>query len=383
MQQMNNLRAVDLNLLVILDALLSERHLSRAAGRLHMSQPAVSHALARLRHLLGDPLLLRGKGGFQPTARALELARPLAEALQSVRSVLGGAVFEAATAQRVFRLAMSDYGAALILPALLRRLRVEAPGVDLAISYASRPAMIAGVQDGEIDLALGVFPQLPEHVHRETLFEEKFVCALDPSSLAPGETLSLDTYLERPHILVASSDGGMATEVDAALALLGQVRRIAVRLPHWTVAPALVPGTDLILTVAQRALQGSTRQGLALYSAPFAIAPFAFEMIRHRRTDGDAGIAWLRAAIAQAAGLQGIRVEQPKDLEGAFTTALAHQGPSVVEIITDPNALSIPPHIESAQVFGFATAMSKMVFNGGAGEAVSMARSNLRNIPRA
>ncbi len=88
------------------------------------------------------------------------------------------------------------------------------------------------------------------------------------------------------------------------------------------------------------------------------------------------------AAIAQAAGLQGIRVEQPKDLEGAFSTALSHQGPSLVEIITDPNALSIPPQIESAQIFGFATAMSKMVFNGGAGEAVSMARSNLRNIPR-
>ena len=126
MHQTNSLRAIDLNLLVILEALLSERHLSRAALRLHMSQPAVSHALARLRHLLGDPLLLRGKGGFQPTARALALARPLAEALQNVRSVLGGAVFDAASTQRVFRLAMSDYGAAQVLPALLRRLRMDA-----------------------------------------------------------------------------------------------------------------------------------------------------------------------------------------------------------------------------------------------------------------
>ena len=301
MQQMNNLRAVDLNLLVILEALLSERHLSRAAQRLHMSQPAVSHALARLRHLLDDPLLLRGKGGFQPTARALELARPLAEALQSVRSVLGGAVFAAATAQRVFRLAMSDYGASLVLPALLRRLRADAPGIDLVIRHASRPAMIAGVQDGELDLALGVFPQLPEQLHRETLFEETFMCALDPASLAPGETLSLETYLARPHVSVASSEAGMAAEVDAALARLGQTRRIAVRLPHWTVAPALLPGTDLILTVARRALQASAAQGLALYAAPFAIAPFAFEVIPHRRTEGDAGIAWLRAAIAGAA----------------------------------------------------------------------------------
>lgn len=296
---MNNLRAVDLNLLVILEALLSERHLSRAAERLHMSQPAVSHALARLRHLLGDPLLLRGKGGFQPTARALALARPLAEALQSVRCVLGGAVFEAATAQRVFRLAMSDYGAALVLPALLRRLRVEAPGIDLAISYASRPTVMAGVQDGELDLALGVFPQLPEQLHRETLFEETFVCALDPASLAPGASLRLDTYLARPHVLVASNEAGMAAEVDAAVAQLGQARRIAVRLPHWTVASEILMGTDLILTVARRAVQGNLVQGLALYSPPFAIAPFRFEAIRHRRTDGDAGIAWLRAAIAK------------------------------------------------------------------------------------
>ena len=265
-----------------------------------MNQPAVSHALARLRHLLDDPLLLRGKGGFQPTARALALARPLADVLQSVRSVLGDAVFYASTAQRVFRLAMSDYGAALVLPALLRRLRVDAPGIDLALSHASRPAMIAGVQDGELDLALGVFPQLPEQLQRESLFEETFLCALDPASLASGDTLSLDAYLARPHVLVGANEGGTAAEVDAALAQLGQVRRIAVRLPHWTVAPDIVKGTDLILTVARRALQGSAARELALFSPPFAIAPFRFEAIRHRRTEGDAGIAWLRAAIAQA-----------------------------------------------------------------------------------
>lgn len=300
MHHTNSLRAIDLNLLVILEALLSERHLSRAALRLHMSQPAVSHALARLRHLLGDPLLLRGKGGFQPTARALALARPLAEALQNVRSVLGGAVFDATSTQRMFRLAMSDYGAAQVLPALLRRLRTDAPGIDLAISYASRPAMLAALQDGEIDLALGVFAQLPHQLHSDLLFEETFICALDPASLAPGETLNLETYLARPHVLVASTDGGMAGEVDAALAKLGRTRRVAVRLPHWTVAPALIRGTDLVLTVARRAVQGPDHQGLMLQAAPFAIAPFAFELVRHQRTDGDAGIAWLRAAIASA-----------------------------------------------------------------------------------
>lgn len=300
MHHTNSLRAIDLNLLVILEALLSERHLSRAATRLHMSQPAVSHALARLRHLLGDPLLLRGKGGFQPTARALALARPLAEALQNVRSVLGGAAFDAASTQRVFRLAMSDYGAAQVLPALLRRLRTDAPGIDLSISYASRPAMLAALQDGEIDLALGVFAQLPQQLHSDLLFEETFICAMDPASLAPDQVLTLEAYLARPHVLVASTDGGMAGEVDAALAKLGKTRRIAVRLPHWTVAPELLKGTDLILTVARRAVQGHAGQGWMLQAPPFAIAPFGFELVRHHRTDGDAGIAWLRAAIASA-----------------------------------------------------------------------------------
>ena len=298
MHQMNSLRSVDLNLLVILDALLGERHLSRAAKRLHISQPAVSHALARLRHLLDDPLLVRSKGGFQATARALELARPLAETLQGVRSVLGGAVFEARSAQRMFRLAMSDYGAALILPGLLRRLRADAPGIDLAISSASRQAVMAGVRAGEIDLALGVFPQLPEQLLGTTLFEEQFMCALDPASLAPGEVLNLDTYLKRPHVLVAASEGGLATEVDRALGERGHTRRVALRLPHWTVAPGLLLGTQLILTAAQRVFQDGAAQGLALHAPPFAIAPFTFELIRHRRTEGDAGIAWLRAAIA-------------------------------------------------------------------------------------
>lgn len=297
---MNSLRAVDLNLLVILEALLSERHLSRAAERLHMSQPAVSHALARLRHLLQDPLLLRGKGGFQPTARALALAQPLAEALQGVRSVLGGAVFDAGSSQRMFRVAMSDYGAALMLPALLRHLRQEAPGIDLSISYASRAAMLSGVADGDLDLALGVFAQRPTQLLGETLFEEQFICACDAASLARGRQLALDDYLARPHVLVASSDGGMAAEVDAALASLGKTRRLAVRLPHWTVAPGLLQGTDLVLTVARRALPPGM-SWLALQAPPFSIAPFAFEMVRHQRTEGDAGIAWLRAAVAAAA----------------------------------------------------------------------------------
>jgi DNA-binding transcriptional LysR family regulator len=135
MHQMNDLRRIDLNLLVILDALLSEQHVTRAAERLHLSQPAVSHALARLRDLLGDPLLVRAGASLVPTSRALELMAPLAEALAQVQSLLAPNAFDPATAKRTFRLAMSDYGAAIVLPGLIRTLRHEAPGIDLQISH--------------------------------------------------------------------------------------------------------------------------------------------------------------------------------------------------------------------------------------------------------
>lgn len=296
MQRKNNLRAVDLNLLVILDALLSERHLSRAAEKLHMSQPAVSHALARLRALLDDPLLVRGRGGFSPTTRALELARPLADALQGVRSVLGGAAFDPGTAQRVFRIAMSDYGAAIALPALARCVREQAPGIDLHISYASRAAMVAGVSDADIDLALAVFPQLPESLQRETLLEDTFVCALDPTN--QNKALTMAEYLRRPHVLVAAGDPSQSTEVDTALAHMGVSRRVALRLPHWTVAPSVIAGTDLILTVARRALCGEAAQKLTIVPVPFEIPRFSFEQIWHQRTQGDAGLAWLRSVVA-------------------------------------------------------------------------------------
>ncbi len=196
MHQMNDLRRIDLNLLVILDALLSEQHVTRAAERLHLSQPAVSHALARLRDLLGDPLLVRAGASLVPTPQALELMAPLAEALAQVQSLLAPNTFDPATARRTFRLAMSDYGAAIVLPGLIRTLRREAPGIDLQISHASREGMLEGVLNGDIDVAAGVFPEMPNELRSTPLFEEHYVCLVDRNSLpADGACSTLPTYL--------------------------------------------------------------------------------------------------------------------------------------------------------------------------------------------
>ncbi|UDL89910.1 LysR family transcriptional regulator [Mesorhizobium sp. PAMC28654] len=292
---MNSLSGVDLNLLVVLEALLAERHVSRAATRLNKSQPAVSHALARLRHLLDDPLLVRRPGGLEPTARAMEIAPALAEALDRMRHLLAPAGFDAATERRTFRLAMSDYGAAVMLPALLPLIRAQAPHVDLVVSQASREVMISQIVDGEIDLAFGVFPGLDRSVRSQRLFDERFACLADAAGLGGRQTMDLAAYLERPHALVdlrADRPG----EVDTALAELGHKRRLCLIIPHWGVAPRLIAGTDLVLTVASRILP-APGNGLCIFAPPFEIPAFQFTQIWHKRRDGDPAHQWLRSRI--------------------------------------------------------------------------------------
>lgn len=300
MQRMNNLRAIDLNLLVVLDALLAERHLSRAAERLNMSQPAVSHALARLRILLDDPLFHRRRREMEPTLRALALSAPLAEALAQIRTVLAPEGFDP-TERHVFRLAMSDYGTALLLPDLMQRLRAEAPGIDLVVTQKSREGMIGAVVDGEIDMAFGVFPDLPSRCVAETLFEDEYACLLDPlAQPQPYHGLTEARYWAAPHVLTAVH-GEAATELDLHLRSHHKHRRIALVLPHWNVAPHVVRGTDLILTVARRCLD-SVGPDLKIAAPPIAtpLIPFAAISAKRRRTDP--ALRWLIERVRQVSG---------------------------------------------------------------------------------
>lgn len=294
---MDDLRRIDLNLLLTLHALLSEQHVSRAALRLHRSQPAVSHALAQLRDLFADPLLVRRGGRLHLSSRAQALREPLEQALEQLDGLLGSPRFEPNRARRTFRLAMSDYGARVVLPGLMRRLRTEAPGIDLVVSQGSREAMLGQLIDGEVDLALGVFPDLPSEVRLQVLFEESFICLADRHSLPARTGLSLAQWLARPHVLVAVRPG-IDNEIDLALQALGQGRRIALTLPHWGVAQGVITGTDLILTVARRSLSGARLDpGLRSFAPPLPIAPFAFTQAWHARREGDAGHRWLRELI--------------------------------------------------------------------------------------
>jgi len=296
---MNILRRIDLNLLVTLHALLLEKHISRAALRLHKSQPAVSHALAHLRRIFDDPLLVRRAGKFECTPRAVALLPTLTDALGQLGALLDPPRFDPAHAQRLLRLAMSDYGARVLLPDLVRKLRTLAPGVNLVITQASREAMLADVLDGETDMALGVFPdRTPDALRAQTLFVERFICLADASTLPEQGALDLDSWLARPHVLVAMRPG-IDNEIDRALHRQGLQRRIAVTLPHWGVANALIANTDLILTVAQRNLDAIGHDPrLKVFMPPLAIAPFDFTLIWHPRRDADAAHRWLRQLIS-------------------------------------------------------------------------------------
>ena len=297
------LRNIDLNLLVVLDALLTEKHVTRTGARLHLSQPAISHSLSKLRVLLDDPILIRQGSEVVLSALAQNLQAPLKEILSQIEILLGKSIdFVPANSHRTFRLAMSDYGAAIVLPKLLRQLRAEAPNTTLVVTQDSRHGMLEQIAQGKIDLALGVFPNLSADISSEVLFEETFSCLLDRSTLPANGQLDLDNYLLRPHISV-SVDGCSNGDIDRLLRDEGLQRRIAVSVPHWRTAPSMISNTDLILTVATRTLDNALLdEELVSLSPPLPIPPFPFVQLWHNRFGEDPAHRWLREQVRQVVG---------------------------------------------------------------------------------
>ncbi|MGG4603934.1 LysR substrate-binding domain-containing protein [Paenalcaligenes sp. Me131] len=302
---MNNLRRIDLNLLLCLHALLEEKHVSRAASRLHKSQPAMSHALAHLRRIFNDPLLVRREGKLTLTSKATDLLPLLHQSLNQLETLFQAPTFDPTHEARSFRLAMSDYGARLILPKLVRTLRQQAPHIELLISQGSREAMLAQVMDAEVDIALGVFPTgVTPALKQQILFNEAFTCVADASTLNHTGTLALDEWLARPHVSVAMQPH-LNNEIDVALQAMGAKRHVMVSLPHWGVANTLIAGTDLILTIATRNLSPEGLHApLCSFAPPLDIALFEFVQVWHTRRDADPAHHWLRQQIAQIAQQQ-------------------------------------------------------------------------------
>jgi DNA-binding transcriptional LysR family regulator len=297
-----NIERLDLNLLVALRALGEERSVSAAARRLGRSQPALSNALARLRRELGDELLVRGVRGMVLTPRAEALLPVVTSALEALeRAAYAQAPFEPATSTAAFTLAATDYAELVLLPPLVRELGRRAPNLKLTIRPIDEGELPARLERGDFDGALGYFHQIGEGTLRQTLFRERFVCVVRRGHPRIRARLTLAQFAREEHLLVSPRGVGLSP-YDDKLAQHGVTRRIAVRVPHFLIAPLVVAESDLLVTLAERVARAfAARWPLRLLKPPLEPAGFEVHHIWHERTAGSAPHRWLRGLLAEVA----------------------------------------------------------------------------------
>jgi DNA-binding transcriptional LysR family regulator len=291
------LSAIDLNLLVVLRALLRERHVTRAARELGLSQSATSHALGRLRELYADPLLVRSGRSLELTPRALDILPLLERGLLELEgSVSAPLPFDPRKARLTLRMVAADYGQAVLFGPLLSLVRSEAPGIDLHVT--SETGGLEQLEAGTTDFALLPRAQVPRVFSQRRLFSDGFVCMLRRGHPAlRRKRLSLEQYLELGHLLISpgGTPGGL---VDAELTKRGLSRRVVLSVPSFLVAPLVVAETDLISTGPERLLSRmSERFPIVLLPPPLKLARFELCLVWHSRRDHDPAHSWLREAI--------------------------------------------------------------------------------------
>ena len=292
-----NVQEIDLNLLRMFDAVLRERSVTAAAAHLGLTQPAVSNALARLRALFGDPLFVRTPAGMDATPLARSVAEPIRQALALLESALAhGPGFEPATATRAFRFYMSDLGQVEFLPPLVERVQRLAPGVRLE-AVAFDPEDIGdALGAGALDLAVGFLPALGPPVERQALFRDPYRCLMRADHPI-GKTLTKKKFLEASHVLVTYRGGGHRV-IEEALERAGVARRIALRVPHFTVVPMVLERTDLVLTLPARVARVYERRGsFRALPPPVPIPPAEVAVHWHERFAADPGNRWLREQV--------------------------------------------------------------------------------------
>jgi DNA-binding transcriptional LysR family regulator len=311
---------LDLNLLRVFDAVMTEQNLTRAASHLAMTQPAVSNALKRLRDALGDELLIRTAHGVKPTPRAETLWPAVRRALLELEEAVAPSSFVVAKAHATFRMAMADATAALWLPGLVRSIENEAPGVNVRMvpltTREPRPMLLRG----DIDLAIGFFPGViaqlsggPDTpIRHEQLYSGKYVCVMRKNHpLAQGE-LTLDAYCNANHLLVSFS-GRARGLVDEALTQLGRERRILLTVNQFFTGGRVVANSNLI-TVIPRHLIASTGMTGALIAKdlPFSLPDIHIDMLWHERDARNPALKWLRDHLTATIGDPSFSPSEPR-----------------------------------------------------------------------
>lgn len=295
-----DIRQIDLNLLVVFDALLRTHSVTQAAHELGMSQPATSFALNKLRKTLGDPLFVRTARGIHPTPRAEQLADPLAAVLERIRSdLLQQPTFDPAHTQRTITLNMADIGELVFLPLILRRILAVAPGVDIRTVDLPLSEMEPALRSGAVDLALGYFPKLSSAaVYQQRLFAHSFMCVVRKDHPDIGNGMTRKQFLEGCHAIV-QAEGQTNDAIENELRAQGLTRRIALRVEHFLAVPTLLSESDLIFTLPYAI--GASLAKLAdikLVRPPFKIRPRIVKQHWHSRFHHDPANRWIRSVIA-------------------------------------------------------------------------------------
>jgi DNA-binding transcriptional LysR family regulator len=293
-----NARTMDLNLLPVLDAVLAEGNATRAAARLGLTQPAVSNALARLRKVFGDPLVVKSRRGLAPTPRAIELRDELASALALLdQAVRPKEAFSLATTRRQWSLGFAEHYGQLLLPGLMRWVEANAPLTSVRVVPLERMIVEDALAGGGVDLYVGI-PAVPmPGCHARRFFDDELVC-VGREGAAPVRTL--DQLLARGHIK-AEVTRGRGNELDDALTPLRRSRRVTLVVPSYASALEVVARTDLV-SIVPRGLAERSAHRVWVTTLPVALAPLTVSMFWHRRVHADAGVKALRAGLLALVG---------------------------------------------------------------------------------
>ncbi|KQT57704.1 LysR family transcriptional regulator [Methylobacterium sp. Leaf456] len=293
-----HLARLDLNLLVALDALLTERSVTRAAARIGISQSAMSHALGRLRTTFSDELLTRGPDGMRPTPRALALIEPMRAALAQIQLITAPpAAFDPGTADITFTLGIPDSTEVLLMPNLIAHLQAQAPGVKLLLHTVDRHRILDDLDSGRVDVGIGVFEQGQTHHKRRILNKESYLCLFNADLVGLEPPISLDDYLRFPHLLTSLVESAHGV-VDDALAKIGRSRVIALTSPRFAVMPFVVRQAPVIATMHSRLARFfADSMGLTVSPAPVDLPDVSISMIWHASNDDVPSQRWLRETI--------------------------------------------------------------------------------------
>jgi DNA-binding transcriptional LysR family regulator len=296
------LSSIDLNLLLVLASLLETGSVKEAAAKLSLSPSATSHALARLRDTLGDPILVRAGRSMVLTDRAEALAPRVRRIVEEAEAVFRqGEGFEPRELRRSFRILAHDYGEIMVVDPVSRALAREAPGVNLYALSTPREGILEPLRNGEADFAIGATRSLPSELTTTTLFRDSFVCLLREGHPALGARWTKRRFASLEHVLIAPR-GVPWGVVDEMLAEEGLERRVARTVASFLVAPRLLVGTDYVLTIARRmADRLAPDLGLVMKKPPIAPEGFDVSLAWHRRHEDDAEHRWLRELIAREA----------------------------------------------------------------------------------